>query len=93
MPAFGNAEDRLAGDSRAACSPGSLKQAMTKAEQSLSRWRTMALTGATTLSTWACVSMPGGPSFRVTHSRRAAGDAQRRHGGVDALGYGFGGVG
>src|SRR4029077_617978 len=41
---------------------------MTKAEQSLSRDRTVLLIGATTLSTCAWVSMPGGPSLRVTHS-------------------------
>ena len=41
---------------------------MTKAEQSLSRFFTMAPIGATTCSTWAWFSMPGGPSFRVTHS-------------------------
>ena len=41
---------------------------MTKAEQSLSRFFTMAPIGPTTCSTCAWVSMPGGPSFRVTHS-------------------------
>src|SRR6185437_15971989 len=53
---------------------------MTKAEQSLSRLFTVAVMGGTTLSTWAWVSMPGGPSFKVTHSM--AGPPARRSGSM-----------
>ena len=53
--------------SRASCRPGSLKQAITKAAAS-SRARIRRAIGCTTCSTWAWVSMPGGPSASVTHS-------------------------
>ena len=55
---------------------------MTKAEQSLSRFFTMSPIGATTCSTWAWFSMPGGPSFRVTHSM--AGPPVMRSGSIAA---------
>jgi hypothetical protein len=41
---------------------------MTKAEQSLSRFFTIAPIRPTTCSTCAWLSMPGGPSFKVMHS-------------------------
>src|SRR5215468_5177338 len=54
--------------SRAACRPGSEKQAMTKAAARLSCCSTRRQSGATTSSTWRWVSMPGGPSARARHS-------------------------
>ena len=53
---------------------------MTKAEQSLSRFFTMSPIGPTTCSTWAWFSMPGGPSFKVTHSM--AGPPGMRNGSI-----------
>src|SRR6266851_397250 len=54
--------------SRALCRPGSLKQATTKAAASLSRARMVRQSGAMTLSASLWLSIPGGPSARVTHS-------------------------
>src|SRR5262245_39192030 len=77
MPSTG-----LAVVSRASASPGSLKQAITNAAQSLSRARIIRASGWTTASTCACVSIPGGPSASVAHS--IAGPPARRSGSIAA---------
>ena len=63
---------------RASASPGSLKQAMTNASAASSFDATNRAIGAATSRTWASVSIPGGPSARVTHSM--SGPPPRRNG-------------